>query len=51
MVNREKLIWNSDSDDGKDFERKPLSEASDPTLLKETVEARNSLIEQVSTLV
>lgn len=51
VVNREKLIWNSDSDDGKDFERKPLSEASDPRLLKETVEARNSLIEQASTLV
>ncbi|XP_017446189.1 ribosome-releasing factor 2, mitochondrial isoform X2 [Rattus norvegicus] len=50
VVNREKLIWNSDSDDGKDFERKPLSEASDPTLLKETVEARNSLIEQVADL-
>ncbi|XP_031216517.1 ribosome-releasing factor 2, mitochondrial isoform X1 [Mastomys coucha] len=50
VVNKEKLVWNSNSDDGKDFERKPLSEASDPELLKETIEARNSLIEQVADL-
>lgn len=50
VVNKEKLVWNSNSDDGKDFEKKPLSEASDPALLKEAVEARNSLIEQVADL-
>ncbi|XP_052015891.1 ribosome-releasing factor 2, mitochondrial isoform X1 [Apodemus sylvaticus] len=50
IVNKEKLVWNSNSDDGKDFERKPLSEASDAELLKETIEARNSLIEQVADL-
>lgn len=47
IVNKEKLLWNSNSDDGKDFERKPLLEKSDPELLKETVEARIALIEQV----
>lgn len=50
VVNKEKLVWNSNSDDGKDFERKPLSETSDPELLKEAIEARNSLIEQVADL-
>lgn len=50
VVNKEKLVWNSNSDDGKDFERKPLLETSDLELLKEAIEARNSLIEQVSTL-
>ncbi|XP_076783350.1 ribosome-releasing factor 2, mitochondrial isoform X3 [Arvicanthis niloticus] len=50
VVNKEKLVWNSNSDDGKDFEKKPLSEASDPALLKEAIEARNSLIEQVADL-
>lgn len=50
VVNKEKLLWNSNSDDGKDFERKPLLEASDPELLKETIEARNALIEQVADL-
>ncbi|XP_021495250.1 ribosome-releasing factor 2, mitochondrial isoform X2 [Meriones unguiculatus] len=50
VINKEKLVWSSNSDDGKDFERKPLSEASDPGLLKETVEARSSLIEQVADL-
>ncbi|XP_051028555.1 ribosome-releasing factor 2, mitochondrial [Acomys russatus] len=50
IINKEKLLWNSNSDDGKDFERKPLSQTSDPELLKETIEARNSLIEQVADL-
>ncbi|XP_052599449.1 ribosome-releasing factor 2, mitochondrial isoform X3 [Peromyscus californicus insignis] len=50
VVNKEKLLWNSNSDDGKDFERKPLLETSDPELLKETIEARNALIEQVADL-
>lgn len=50
VVNKEKLLWNSNSDDGKEFERKPLLEANDPELLKETIEARNALIEQVNTL-
>lgn len=50
VVNKEKLLWNSNSDDGKDFERKALLEASDPELLKETIEARNALIEQVADL-
>lgn len=47
VVNKEKLLWNPSSDDGKDFERKPLLEKSDPKLLKEATEARNALIEQV----
>nr|KAF6440595.1 GTP dependent ribosome recycling factor mitochondrial 2 [Rousettus aegyptiacus] len=47
VVSKEKLLWNSSSVDGKDFERKPLLEMSDPKLLKETTEARNALIEQV----
>lgn len=47
VVSREKLLWNPNSDDGKDFERKPLLEMSDPELLKEITEARNALIEQV----
>ncbi|XP_004874203.1 ribosome-releasing factor 2, mitochondrial isoform X3 [Heterocephalus glaber] len=50
VVNKEKLLWNSNSDNGKDFERKPLLEISDPELLKETVEARSALIEQVADL-
>lgn len=47
VVNKEKLLWNPNSDDGKDFVRNPLLEMSDPELLKETTEARNALIEQV----
>ncbi|XP_033618690.1 ribosome-releasing factor 2, mitochondrial [Fukomys damarensis] len=50
VVNKEKLLWNSNSDDGKDFERKPLLEISDSELLKETIETRNALIEQVADL-
>lgn len=50
VVNKEKLLWNPNSDDGKDFERKPLLEKSDPKLLKEATEARNALIEQVADL-
>ncbi|XP_055277823.1 ribosome-releasing factor 2, mitochondrial isoform X1 [Moschus berezovskii] len=50
VVGKEKLLWNPNSDDGKDFERKPLLEMSDPKLLKETTEARNALIEQVADL-
>ncbi|XP_043447921.1 ribosome-releasing factor 2, mitochondrial isoform X2 [Prionailurus bengalensis] len=50
VVNKEKLIWNPNSDDGKDFVRNPLLEMSDPELLKETTEARNALIEQVADL-
>ncbi|XP_045141158.1 ribosome-releasing factor 2, mitochondrial [Echinops telfairi] len=50
VVNKEKLLWNPNSDDGKEFERKPLLEVSDPGLLKETTEARNALIEQVADL-
>uniref|UniRef100_A0AAF6ZIV2 Ribosome-releasing factor 2, mitochondrial n=1 Tax=Bos taurus TaxID=9913 RepID=A0AAF6ZIV2_BOVIN len=50
VVRTEKLLWNPNSDDGKDFERKPLLEMSDPKLLKETTEARNALIEQVADL-
>ncbi|CAO2592874.1 Ribosome-releasing factor 2, mitochondrial [Lemmus lemmus] len=51
VVNKEKLLWNSNSGDGKDFERKPLLETSDSELLKETIEARNSLIEQLQTAI
>uniref|UniRef100_A0A8C9Q6J8 Ribosome-releasing factor 2, mitochondrial n=1 Tax=Spermophilus dauricus TaxID=99837 RepID=A0A8C9Q6J8_SPEDA len=50
IVNKEKLLWNSNSDDGKDFERKPLLEKSDTELFKKTIEARNTLIEQVADL-
>ncbi|XP_045422353.1 ribosome-releasing factor 2, mitochondrial isoform X2 [Lemur catta] len=50
VINKEKLLWNPNSGDGKDFERKPLLETSDPELLKETTEARNALIEQVADL-
>ncbi|XP_017383134.1 ribosome-releasing factor 2, mitochondrial isoform X2 [Cebus imitator] len=50
VVTKEKLLWNSNSNDGKDFERKSLLEVSDPELLKETTEARNALIEQVADL-
>ncbi|XP_055410851.1 ribosome-releasing factor 2, mitochondrial isoform X1 [Bubalus kerabau] len=50
VVGKEKLLWNPNSDDGKDFERKPLLKMSDPKLLKETTEARNALIEQVADL-
>ncbi|XP_011814641.1 PREDICTED: ribosome-releasing factor 2, mitochondrial isoform X2 [Colobus angolensis palliatus] len=50
VVTKEKLLWNSNSNDGKDFERKLLLEMSDPALLKETTEARNALIEQVADL-
>ncbi|XP_054979093.1 ribosome-releasing factor 2, mitochondrial isoform X2 [Sorex araneus] len=50
VINKEKLIWNPNSADGKDFERKPLLAQNDPKLLKETTEARNALIEQVADL-
>uniref|UniRef100_A0A8D2B3A7 Ribosome-releasing factor 2, mitochondrial n=1 Tax=Sciurus vulgaris TaxID=55149 RepID=A0A8D2B3A7_SCIVU len=50
VVSKEKLLWNTNSDDGKDFKRKPLLETSDTELLKKTVEARNALIEQVADL-
>ncbi|KAM4870817.1 ribosome-releasing factor 2, mitochondrial isoform X1 [Urocitellus parryii] len=50
IVNKEKLLWNSNLDDGKDFERKPLLETSDTELFKKTIEARNTLIEQVADL-
>ncbi|XP_053518516.1 ribosome-releasing factor 2, mitochondrial-like isoform X1 [Artibeus jamaicensis] len=50
VVSKEKLLWNSSSDDGKDFERKPLLEMSDAELLKEATEARSALIEQVADL-
>ncbi|XP_007941536.1 ribosome-releasing factor 2, mitochondrial [Orycteropus afer afer] len=50
VVSKEKLLWNPNSDDGKDFERKPLLAMSDPELLKKTTEARNALIEQVADL-
>uniref|UniRef100_A0A8C9Q5W4 Ribosome-releasing factor 2, mitochondrial n=1 Tax=Spermophilus dauricus TaxID=99837 RepID=A0A8C9Q5W4_SPEDA len=51
IVNKEKLLWNSNSDDGKDFERKPLLEKSDTELFKKTIEARNTLIEQLQTAI
>ncbi|XP_036888108.1 ribosome-releasing factor 2, mitochondrial isoform X2 [Sturnira hondurensis] len=50
VVSKEKLLWNSNSEDGKDFERKSLLEMSDPELLKEATEARSALIEQVADL-
>ncbi|XP_021557683.1 ribosome-releasing factor 2, mitochondrial isoform X2 [Neomonachus schauinslandi] len=50
VVSKEKLLWNRKSEDGKNFERKPLLEMSDAELLKETTEARNALIEQVADL-
>ncbi|XP_060057035.1 ribosome-releasing factor 2, mitochondrial isoform X2 [Erinaceus europaeus] len=50
VVRKEKLLWNPSSADGRDFERKPLLETSDPELLRETTAARNALIEQVADL-
>ncbi|XP_036888109.1 ribosome-releasing factor 2, mitochondrial isoform X3 [Sturnira hondurensis] len=51
VVSKEKLLWNSNSEDGKDFERKSLLEMSDPELLKEATEARSALIEQLQTAI
>ncbi|KFP71624.1 hypothetical protein N310_13098, partial [Acanthisitta chloris] len=50
VVTKEQIIWKptSDSDDGKNFERKLLLEADDPNLFQEVQDARNALIEQVN---
>ncbi|XP_077203519.1 ribosome-releasing factor 2, mitochondrial isoform X2 [Paroedura picta] len=52
VVTKEQCIWKSatGSDDGKDFERKPLKEADSPDLLRDTIDARTALIEQVADL-
>ncbi|XP_009073615.1 PREDICTED: ribosome-releasing factor 2, mitochondrial [Acanthisitta chloris] len=52
VVTKEQIIWKptSDSDDGKNFERKLLLEADDPNLFQEVQDARNALIEQVADL-
>ncbi|NWR89577.1 RRF2M factor, partial [Furnarius figulus] len=52
VVTKEKIIWRptSDLDDGKNFERKLLLEADDPNLFQEVQDARNTLIEQVKTI-
>ncbi|KAL8203728.1 UNVERIFIED_CONTAM: G elongation factor, mitochondrial 2 [Gekko kuhli] len=52
VVTKEQVIWKSaiGLDDGKNFERKPLKEADSPDLLKDTIEARTALIEQVADL-
>ncbi|XP_054843390.1 ribosome-releasing factor 2, mitochondrial isoform X2 [Eublepharis macularius] len=52
IVTKEQVIWKSATrlDDGKNFERKPLKEAGSPDLLKDTIDARTTLIEQVADL-
>lgn len=45
VVIKEKFFWNSNLNDGKDFERKFFLEMSDFELLKEIIEVRNVLIE------
>ncbi|XP_048359459.1 ribosome-releasing factor 2, mitochondrial isoform X2 [Sphaerodactylus townsendi] len=52
VVTKEQVIWKSATgmDDGKNFERKPLKEADSPDLLKDTIDARTTLIEQVADL-
>ncbi|KFO73734.1 ribosome-releasing factor 2, mitochondrial [Cuculus canorus] len=52
VVTKEQMIWepSSDSDDGRNFEQKPLLEADDPNLFQEVQDARNNLIEQVADL-
>ncbi|KAM6229820.1 ribosome-releasing factor 2, mitochondrial [Porphyrio hochstetteri] len=47
VVTKEKIIWKSDLDDGKNFEQKLLLEVDDPNLFQEVQDARNTLIEQV----
>ncbi|XP_015275820.1 PREDICTED: ribosome-releasing factor 2, mitochondrial [Gekko japonicus] len=52
VVTKEQVIWKSAAglDDGKNFERKPLKEADSPDLLKDTIDARTALIEQIADL-
>ncbi|NXI68791.1 RRF2M factor, partial [Anseranas semipalmata] len=52
VVTKEQIIWKptSDLDDGKIFEQKPLLEADNPNLFQEVQDARNTLIEQVKTI-
>ncbi|NXC41049.1 RRF2M factor, partial [Penelope pileata] len=52
VVTKEQIIWKStsDLDDGKIFEQKPLLESDDPSLFQEVQDARNTLIEQVKTI-
>ncbi|KFW69374.1 hypothetical protein AS28_06209 [Pygoscelis adeliae] len=52
IVTKEQIIWKptSDLDDGKNFEQKLLLEADDPNLFQEVQDARNTLIEQVKTI-
>ncbi|MGH0179737.1 UNVERIFIED_CONTAM: hypothetical protein FKN15_001961 [Acipenser sinensis] len=48
LVTNEKITWSpkSSHDDGRVFERRPLTTADDPDLLKEARDARSALIEQ-----
>ncbi|XP_039614368.1 ribosome-releasing factor 2, mitochondrial [Polypterus senegalus] len=52
LITNEKVTWesNSNEDDGRVFERKPLTSKDNPALLKEAKDARNNLIEQVADL-
>ncbi|XP_010221793.1 PREDICTED: ribosome-releasing factor 2, mitochondrial [Tinamus guttatus] len=50
VLTKERIIWKSGLDDGKNFEQKPLLEADDPNLFHEVQDARNALIEQVADL-
>ncbi|KAM8960832.1 ribosome-releasing factor 2, mitochondrial [Pelodytes ibericus] len=52
LVSMETIAWNpgANVDDGRFFDRKPLTDSSNPELLKDAGEARNVLIEQVADL-
>ncbi|MGH0157867.1 UNVERIFIED_CONTAM: hypothetical protein FKN15_034425, partial [Acipenser sinensis] len=52
LVTNEKITWSpkSSHDDGRVFERRPLTTADDPDLLKEARDARSALIEQIADL-
>ncbi|XP_033861987.3 ribosome-releasing factor 2, mitochondrial isoform X1 [Acipenser ruthenus] len=52
LVTNEKLTWSpkSSRDDGRVFERSPLTTADDPDLVKEARDARSALIEQIADL-
>ncbi|MBN3279854.1 RRF2M factor, partial [Polyodon spathula] len=52
LVTNEKITWSPKSgrDDGRVFERRPLTTADDPDLLEEARDARSTLIEQIADL-
>ncbi|CAN2391565.1 Mitochondrial GTPase that mediates the disassembly of ribosomes from messenger RNA at the termination of mitochondrial protein biosynthesis. Acts in collaboration with MRRF. GTP hydrolysis follows the ribosome disassembly and probably occurs on the ribosome large subunit. Not involved in the GTP-dependent ribosomal translocation step during translation elongation, partial [Pristimantis euphronides] len=52
LVTMESLSWSpgSNEDDGRRFQRKPLSDLTDPDLLQSARETRNALLEQIADL-